>query len=72
MRTIVDLAHDLGMRVVAEGVETEAQAAMLRGMRCECGQGFLYATPIRGGRGAADEPERLVGAPGWFMAAPAS
>ena len=46
VRTIIDLAHDLGMAVVAEGIETEAHAALLRGMRCECGQGFLFAKPM--------------------------
>ncbi len=49
VRTIVDLAHDLGMRVVAEGIETEAQVSALRGMRCECGQGFLFARPLSAG-----------------------
>lgn len=56
--TIVDLAHDLGMRVVAEGVETEAQASALRGMRCECGQGFLFSRAI-----AADDATRMLQAP---------
>jgi EAL domain-containing protein (putative c-di-GMP-specific phosphodiesterase class I) len=42
----VDLAHDLGMLVVAEGIETLEQAAALRGMRCECAQGFLYSRPV--------------------------
>lgn len=46
VRTIVDLAHDLGMRVVAEGVETEVQASTLRGMRCEYGQGFLFSRAV--------------------------
>lgn len=42
VRTIVDLAHDLGMRTVAEGVETRTQVALLQSMRCEAAQGFLY------------------------------
>lgn len=46
VRTIVDLAHDLGMRVVAEGIETESQASVLRGMGCECGQGFHFSKPV--------------------------
>jgi diguanylate cyclase (GGDEF)-like protein/PAS domain S-box-containing protein len=45
VRTIIDLARDLSMRVVAEGIETEAQAAALRAMRCDCGQGYLFARP---------------------------
>ncbi len=56
--TIVDLAHDLGMRVVAEGVETDAQASTLRGMRCEFGQGFLFSRAV-----TADEATRLLQTP---------
>ena len=46
VRTIVDLAHDLGMEVVAEGIEDETQAALLRSMRCEAGQGFLFSKAV--------------------------
>ena len=46
IRTIVALAHDLRMHVIAEGIETEAQAATLRGMGCEGGQGFLFSRPL--------------------------
>jgi diguanylate cyclase (GGDEF)-like protein/PAS domain S-box-containing protein len=55
VRTIVDLAHDLGMKVVAEGIETEAQASALRGMRCEYGQGFLFSRAV-----PAEEATRLL------------
>jgi hypothetical protein len=37
------MAHSLKMSVVAEGVETEAQAAELRSLACEYGQGYLFA-----------------------------
>ena len=40
--TIVTLAHNLGFKVVAEGVETEEQAARLRQLGCDQLQGFLY------------------------------
>lgn len=53
VRTIVALAHDLGMRVVAEGIETEAQAAALRGMRCESGQGYLFSPAVPADQAAA-------------------
>lgn len=41
--SIVNMAHDLGLGVVAEGVETEAQLAMLRQLGCVNMQGFLFA-----------------------------
>lgn len=42
---VVGLAHELGLRVVAEGVETRAQAAWARMVGCDSVQGFLYARP---------------------------
>lgn len=50
VRTIVALAQNLGMDVVAEGVETEDQLRLLRKLECENGQGFLFSTPIGGGQ----------------------
>ena len=46
VRTILALAHDLGMKVVAEGIETEDQLSKLRSMQCEYGQGYLFNKPI--------------------------
>ncbi|BDT69921.1 hypothetical protein os1_41130 [Comamonadaceae bacterium OS-1] len=43
---IVPLGHQLGMQVLAEGVETEAQANILRGLGCDEAQGYLYAKPM--------------------------
>ena len=43
---IVRIGRTLGLRVVAEGVETAAQAARLAGFGCEHGQGYLFAQPL--------------------------
>ncbi|MGI9433927.1 MAG: putative bifunctional diguanylate cyclase/phosphodiesterase [Geminicoccaceae bacterium] len=42
----ISLAHNLGLKVVAEGVETEAQLAALRELDCDMVQGFLIAEPL--------------------------
>ena len=46
VRIIVMLAHGLHLKVVAEGVETEAQAAFLKEIGCELAQGYLYSKPV--------------------------
>lgn len=43
---IIQLAHNLGVRVVAEGVETQEQASMLQALECDLGQGYLFSRPI--------------------------
>jgi EAL domain-containing protein (putative c-di-GMP-specific phosphodiesterase class I) len=45
VRAMITLARDLNLRVVAEGIETEAQLAFLNQLRCEEGQGYLFAKP---------------------------
>ncbi len=45
VRIIVMLAHNLGLKVIAEGVETEAQRDLLRQMDCEQAQGYLFSKP---------------------------
>jgi diguanylate cyclase (GGDEF)-like protein/PAS domain S-box-containing protein len=45
VRAIVTLSHNLGMDVVAEGVETAEQLAHLRGLGCEYAQGFYFSRP---------------------------
>ena len=42
VQTIVTLAHNFGMDVVAEGVETRAQLEYLQTLRCDYGQGYLF------------------------------
>jgi len=46
VRTIIDLGHNLGMRVVAEGVETQATLDLLRTMGCDIGQGYYLGRPM--------------------------
>ena len=43
---IVRLAHNLGMTVVAEGVETDPQRRLLQDMGCDLAQGFLFSRPL--------------------------
>ena len=45
LRSIVEMAHSLGHRVTAEGVETDEQLRLLRGMGCDAAQGYLFARP---------------------------
>ena len=45
-RTIITLAWNLGMEVVAEGVETLKQLAQLRSLQCDYAQGFLFSLPL--------------------------
>jgi diguanylate cyclase (GGDEF)-like protein/PAS domain S-box-containing protein len=46
VRSLIAMAHNLGLQVIAEGVETVAQAQFLLSERCEEAQGFLYAKPL--------------------------
>ncbi len=43
---VVQLAHALGLQVVAEGVETEQQLDVLRSLECDFAQGFLFSRPV--------------------------
>ena len=43
---IVNMAHNLGVKVVAEGVETEPQLQFLRSIRCDQVQGYIYSRPL--------------------------
>jgi diguanylate cyclase (GGDEF)-like protein len=44
--TTIDLAHQLGVKVVAEGIENEAVSSELRALGCDIGQGFLLGRPM--------------------------
>src|SRR6476646_1032906 len=47
VKSVIDLAHGLGLTATAEGVETPEQLAMLREMGCDTAQGFLIAQPLK-------------------------
>ena len=59
VRTTIDLAHNLGLEVVAEGVETEEHLDTLRRLECDSGQGFLFGRPMPG----EDWPEWMASSP---------
>ena len=55
LQTIISLAKSLRMRVIAEGIETESQLAVLRNLGCDYGQGYLLAKPK-----SKEETEKLL------------
>jgi len=57
VESTIMLAHKLGMEVVAEGVEKQAEADMLAGMNCDYGQGHFFSRPV-----PAEEATRLFSA----------
>ncbi|MBW4534519.1 MAG: EAL domain-containing protein [Pleurocapsa minor HA4230-MV1] len=46
VKAIINLAHSLGLDVIAEGIETQAQLKILKSLGCEYGQGYLFAHPL--------------------------
>ncbi len=58
LRSIIGMAHDLGMDVVAEGAETEADAVELAQLGAEFAQGYAFGEPM-----TAEEARRLLAAP---------
>ncbi len=46
VKSVISLAHSLKLRVVAEGVETEEQAGLLKGLDCDEFQGYLFGRPV--------------------------
>lgn len=57
IHNIVNMVHQLGFKVIAEGVETEEQAEFLRNIGCSTVQGYLFDKPLT----LADFEERLLG-----------
>jgi diguanylate cyclase (GGDEF)-like protein/PAS domain S-box-containing protein len=58
--SVIDLARRLGVRVIAEGVENAEQAAALKAMGCDVGQGYLWSPAV-----AAPAAQELLDAPAW-------
>jgi len=56
LRTIINMAHDLGMEVVAEGAESESDAIELYQLGCEYAQGYFFGEPM-----SADKARALIG-----------
>jgi EAL domain-containing protein (putative c-di-GMP-specific phosphodiesterase class I) len=46
VRSAIEMGHNLGLKVVAEGIETEPVAQQLRDFGCDIAQGYLYARPM--------------------------
>ena len=46
VQAIAQLAHNLGIGVIAEGIETDDQLAMLQALDCELGQGYRFSRPL--------------------------
>jgi diguanylate cyclase (GGDEF)-like protein/PAS domain S-box-containing protein len=59
---VIKLAHSLGKMVVAEGIETSRQLAVLRALRCTFGQGYYFSKP----REASKLPDLLRGKQHWM------
>ncbi len=55
VKVIIDLAHTLGYKVVAEGVETSEEATILSALKCDYARGYLYSRPL-----PVDEFEALL------------
>lgn len=56
VNAVITMAHRLGLKVIAEGVESQAQLAHLRAQRCDFAQGYLFSKPL-----PAAELEALLG-----------
>ena len=54
-QTIIHLANDLGMEVIAEGIETREQFEQLQQLQCPYGQGYYFAKPL-----TAQEAEKVI------------
>jgi len=46
VEAVIKLTHDLGLTIIAEGIEAETQHNVLKNKRCDYGQGYLYSRPV--------------------------
>ncbi|MDQ7248169.1 EAL domain-containing protein [Dongia sedimenti] len=76
LKGMLSLCREIGLRVVAEGVETEEQRDVLANLRCQDAQGWLFGRPLELGQaeallvGMADRPPRNAGGPGIAVPSP--
>nr|WP_290225195.1 EAL domain-containing protein [Trichocoleus desertorum] len=59
---IINIAHSLGLTVVAEGIETAEQLAQLKALGCDFGQGYLFSKPVA----VEQATELIASAPPWL------
>ena len=64
VRAILSLGHNVGMKVIAEGIETQAQLEELTALKSDYGQGFLFSKPL-----PASGAQELIDAPAWLKTA---
>jgi EAL domain-containing protein (putative c-di-GMP-specific phosphodiesterase class I) len=62
VRSTIDLAHNLGMKAVAEGVDSEEVWEQLRGLGCDMSQGYLFSRPV-----TAEDFVRWLNASRWGL-----
>ena len=67
IRSTIELGHNMGLKVVAEGVETEAALRQLQAMGCDLAQGYLMSRPL-----PADELTRWMRESNWVVRRPAA
>ena len=72
VQSIIDLAHNLGVKVVAEGVEDEATMDLLTEYECDEAQGYYFSRPIPAADLTRWLETSLVGLPRRLDAAPAA
>ena len=59
VRSTVDLGHNLGLRVIAEGVETQEAWERLRELHCDVAQGYLLSKPVPASELVLPRPQRV-------------